>query len=335
MLKKKFKIEQIDEAPDYLDGSDHELNVESELLNEISDSEEEHISEASEDDDDELSCETVIRPLVRRLKLKSFPRVSAHKNRNRNVIVKQVKRKRPNPKSKKPNLNRSVFFISKDETKWNKEPFPGNNRDVQINDNFDKVNIPDNISTFNNIFKLFFTDEICGSIVKYTNMEAMKFYSSIDDWKLVTIQELHAFFGLLITAGHMKSCNENYRTFWHPFYGSTFFKATKSVSRFEQLLRFIRFDDKSTRSERRKTDKLCPIRDIWERVTANFKKYYSPFQNLTVDEQLMPCRSRCSFIQFMPKKPDKYGIKIFWVCDSKNAYPLQGFVYTGKNGDKR
>lgn len=149
------------------------------------------------------------------------------------------------------------------------------------------------------------------------------------------MDELHAFFGLLIIAGHMKSCNENYRVFWHPFYGSKIFKATMGLTRFEQLLRFIRFDDKSTRSARRKTDKLCPIRTIWEKVTNNFKKYYIPSKNLTIDEQLMPCRCRCSFIQFMPKKPDKYGIKIFWICDSATAYPLQGLVYTGKNGENR
>lgn len=61
-----------------------------------------------------------------------------------------------------------------------------------------------------------------------------------------------------------------------------------SLSRFEQLLRFIQFDNKSTRSERRKTDKLCPICDVWEKVTANVKKYYDPSENLTVDEHSVP-----------------------------------------------
>lgn len=133
----------------------------------------------------------------------------------------------------------------------------------------------------------------------------------------------------------MKSCNENYRTFWHPFYGSKIFKASMGLTRFEQLLRFIRFDDKTTRNLRRKTDKLCPIRNIWDKVSGSFMKYNNPSRNLTIDEQLMPCRCRCSFIQFMPKKPDKYGIKIFWICDSRTAYPLEGMVYTGRNGDTR
>lgn len=35
----------------------------------------------------------------------------------------------------------------------------------------------------------------------------------------------------------------------------------------------------------------------------------------------------------MPSKPEKYGIKIFWVCDANNSYPLNGQIYTGKLSD--
>lgn len=340
-----------------------------EVCDELSDSEVEHISEASEDEDDEISCETDDIPLIylmnrydtrrslvkrRNVPLKTRKTVrkihsnaanGVRKNANVKRKVKVSERKKclsrkvtnKKPKTTVPVSAENTFFISKDETKWEKVPFPQTASEVTVNHDFDKLNIPENLpaDTVIDFFKLFFTDDICEEIVKWTNMAAIRFYKSNDDWKMVNKEELHAFFGLLITAGHMKSCNENYRNFWHPFYGSTIFKATMGVNRFEQLLRFIRFDDKYTRSERRKTDKLCPIRNIWEQVTANFKKYYIPSQNLTIDEQLMPCRCRCSFIQFMPKKPDKYGIKIFWICDAQTAYPLQGFVYTGKNGDKR
>lgn len=35
----------------------------------------------------------------------------------------------------------------------------------------------------------------------------------------------------------------------------------------------------------------------------------------------------------MPSKPAKYGIKLWWACDSATAYPLNGQIYTGKVGD--
>lgn len=335
---------------------------------EYSDSEEEHISEASEDDDDELSCEADIGCYKRKLRVRY---VNVRKVKPKKLKVKSARQKVQNVSRKMSDINRkkqnakhkthdelklhkrpkssvspskeSNFFESKDGTKWQKKPLPASTSSKKNDDmdSFDKVNIPENVEASSPIdfFKLFFTDEVCDEIVRCTNLEAIRFFNlnknPTEQWKMVDKHELHAFFGLLITAGHMKSCNENYRNFWHPFYGSTFFQATMGMTRFEQLLRFIRFDNKSTRSERRKIDKLCPIRSVWEKVTENFKKYYVPSQNLTVDEQLMPCRCRCSFIQFMPKKPDKYGIKIFWICDSKNGYPLQGLVYTGKTGDKR
>lgn len=34
-------------------------------------------------------------------------------------------------------------------------------------------------------------------------------------------------------------------------------------------------------------------------------------------------------------KPAKYGIKIWWICDAENAYPLQGIMYTGKIDNTR
>ena len=56
---------------------------------------------------------------------------------------------------------------------------------------------------------------------------------------------------------------------------------------------------------------------------------------LTVDKQLMPWRGRCAFLQYLPSHPDKYGIKIFWICDSENGFPLHGDPYLGRNGQKR
>lgn len=34
--------------------------------------------------------------------------------------------------------------------------------------------------------------------------------------------------------------------------------------------------------------------------------------------------------QYMPSKPDKYGIKLFWICDSETWYPLYAIPYLGR-----
>lgn len=58
-----------------------------------------------------------------------------------------------------------------------------------------------------------------------------------------------------------------------------------------------------------------------------------PREYITVDKQLYGYRGRTRFTQYMPLKPEKYGIKIFWACDANNSYPLNGQIYTGKSGD--
>jgi hypothetical protein len=55
---------------------------------------------------------------------------------------------------------------------------------------------------------------------------------------------------------------------------------------------------------------------------------------MTVDEQLLPCKSRCGFIQFMPKKPDKFGIKFWLLVDLDTKYVVNGFPYLGKDDAK-
>ena len=82
-------------------------------------------------------------------------------------------------------------------------------------------------------------------------------------------------------------------------------------------------------------DKLAPIRDIWKQINQNLKKYYMPGVLVTVDEQLVAFRGRCSFKQYIPSKPAKYGLKIFWINDSANGYPLGGLPYLGKENDRR
>ena len=81
---------------------------------------------------------------------------------------------------------------------------------------------------------------------------------------------------------------------------------------------------------------IAPIRDIGNFLNANLAKNYAPHENITVDKQLFPYRGRTKFIQFISSKPAKYGMKVWWACDSKSKYPLQGKLYTGKGeGAKR
>jgi len=129
----------------------------------------------------------------------------------------------------------------------------------------------------------------------------------------------------LIAAGIHKSNKEHAEELWKkdalPIY-----KASMSRDRFRQFQRFIRFDNEQTRAERAKTDKVAPIRDISEMFNLNLFKGFKPGECIIVDEQLF--RGHIKFTQYIPSKPAKYGIKVFWACDAETSYPLKGLLYT-------
>jgi len=193
------------------------------------------------------------------------------------------------------------------------------------------------------IFKKIMSNEIIDIIVRCTNKKALATFEEYNKnnsekdpcvWKNITSQELYAFLGVLICAGANNSnidhINEMCKSSSFPLY-----RATMGINRFKSILRFIRFDDFNTRQQRLLEDKSAPISDVWNMLKANLCAMYRPIENLTIDEQLFPYRGRTKFTQYIPSKPAKYGIKVWWICDAKNSYPLKGLIYTGKTGNAR
>ena len=56
--------------------------------------------------------------------------------------------------------------------------------------------------------------------------------------------------------------------------------------------------------------------------------------NATIDEILLKFRGRCSFRQYMPSKPGRYGIKFWILADAEKHYCYNAFPYLGKERDK-
>ncbi|KAI8128045.1 PiggyBac transposable element-derived protein 4 [Lucilia cuprina] len=239
------------------------------------------------------------------------------------------------------------YFVAKDGTSWSKYPpkfhrmrrqnIFRENRFVGPNPTTKNLGIMD---TFNAIMHPTITSIIC----RNTNKKARDIYDELEKtrtpttrrsvWEEINDEELSAFFGVLIAMGIHNANNERLEALWQsnafPLY-----RATMSGKRFVNIARFIRFDQQNTRETRSLTDKAAPISEIFEMLNANLRQNYRPGENITVDEQLFPFRGRTKFTQYIPSKPAKYGIKLWWVCDAKSYYPLTGQIYTGKTGNNR
>ncbi|XP_069612129.1 piggyBac transposable element-derived protein 4-like isoform X3 [Ranitomeya imitator] len=184
------------------------------------------------------------------------------------------------------------------------------------------------IDDIQSAFLLFINIAMQNILIQMTNIEGKKVYG--DKWKNFDVTAMNAYIGLLLLAGVYKSYGESTKSLWNSETGRHIFRATMSLERFHEISRVLRFD-KTDRSERRSTDKLAPIRDLWSKWVEILPKCYNTVENFTVDEQLVSFRGRCPFRQYIPSKPAKYGIKIWTLCDSKTSYAANVQVYIGKN----
>ena len=77
-------------------------------------------------------------------------------------------------------------------------------------------------------------------------------------------------------------------------------------------------------------DKLYKIRPLLDSLIQSFKTHYTPTQCLSVDESIVGFKGRLSWVQYMPKKPNKWGIKTWTLADASNGYIWNLNVYTGQ-----
>ena len=198
--------------------------------------------------------------------------------------------------------------------------------------NCDDIN--DEISAFQKIINTNMID----ALVEYTNTY-LKCKRAVHDPQTISKRsmydtnraELLAFLGILILLGCKKMSKLNLEEAWaKDGTGIEILQGVMGLKRFRNLCAAIRFDDKDTRYLRRKTDKLAAVREFFESFNQNCQSFYTPGDELTIDEKLEPFRGRCSFIQYIPNKPAKYGMKIFAIVDSRTFYTLKLEIYCGK-----
>ncbi|UYV82603.1 hypothetical protein LAZ67_22000093 [Cordylochernes scorpioides] len=235
-------------------------------------------------------------------------------------------------------MSSSNCFIGKNGYKWNKNhAIIGRTRSHNIITHLPGLKGPakPKPNCGIDIFNLFFTAAIIKQISEFTNAKIEEFRQRISDLTKSTYSnftseiEIRAFSGLLYLAGVYKSGHENVESlFASDGTGRDIFPSVMSVKRFPFLLLCIRLDNFKTRC---KEDRLSPIRDISQTIIEKFKSCYTPAEYLTVDEMLVGFREKCPFKIYIPSKPNKYGIKIVILADSRTHYMYNAMVYTGKS----
>jgi len=189
-------------------------------------------------------------------------------------------------------------------------------------------------------FYLFFTSAVISVLITQTNLyadqlRAAKPPSPSNHWHSVTKEEILAFLGLHIAMGivNLPSLHDFWST--EPIFQHQWFGSIMRRDRFKQILRYFHCANQTGYIPRGQSghDPLYKLREIIDVLSERFLALYSPNRELSIDESLIGTKCQVPFLQYMPKKPTKWGIKV-WVCaDAKTAYISKFSIYTGKEND--
>jgi hypothetical protein len=180
---------------------------------------------------------------------------------------------------------------------------------------------------------LIFTDDLIDNAVVFTNLQGRRSARASNctkrgktTWKKTDKVEMEAFFGLLLIAGAYKAQYRSVDELWSQKEGHPVFRATMTKARFCALKGHLRFDDPIRRDA---NDPLAPIRNVATSFITKLRDYVFAPECLCVDEQLLEFHGRVRFLQYIPSKPGKFGIKIFWLTDAAGTYCFNGLFYIG------
>ena len=70
-----------------------------------------------------------------------------------------------------------------------------------------------------------------------------------------------------------------------------------------------------------------------DHLLERFKNCYNLHRDVAIDESMIGFKGRLWFIQYIPKKPTKWGMKAFVLADSLSGYTYNWKSYAGKNNN--
>ena len=212
-------------------------------------------------------------------------------------------------------------------------------------DHVGPTNIPDHInheSTALSFLELFLDADFWGLLCRQTNLRDEQVKQSkpasyyAKNFRPVAVPELKAFLGLRL---QMEKCviKPRYESYWqgagHNFIAHTpGFREVMERDRFIALWGFLHVDQTDEAVE--KSDKIYKVRPMLDRMLPLFRRYYSPRQQLSLDEGMIPTKNRLAIKQYIRDKPVRWGIKSFLLCEAKTGYILDAEIYTGRVRDR-
>jgi len=147
-------------------------------------------------------------------------------------------------------------------------------------------------------------------------------------WSNITPEEMRKFLELIILMGQVRK--ENIRDYWStdPTISTPIFPPTMSRNRFESIWQAWDFSDNSQQTQ--DSGRLFKIWPVYEYFVQKFRSVYSPKQELSLDEAMIPWRVRLNFRTYNPGKITKYGVLVGMVCEAVSGYICNMEIYSAE-----
>ncbi|XP_063968501.1 piggyBac transposable element-derived protein 4-like [Lytechinus pictus] len=185
------------------------------------------------------------------------------------------------------------------------------------------------------VFFLFFTQEVWELLTNETNRYADQVMEGWDAdrasaWRdhPTTVPEMKAFLGLVLLMGVVRCPRyhlhwSTMEIFYHPF-----FSAIMPRNRYSLLRRFLHLSDNTAPNPN--NNRLHKLESFLSLLIPKFRSLYLPKKMISPDESMIKFKGRLGIVQYMPKKPIKWGIKAWALCESDSGYTWNWKVYTGR-----
>ena len=163
------------------------------------------------------------------------------------------------------------------------------------------------------LYRAFYCSADYDKIVTQSNLYAKQQRLAKNDnspWNPITKEEMIAFIGVNIAMGVVQlPAGDDYWSV-NPILAYPWFRSVFSSHRFRQILRYLHVTDNSQAVPRGNSDydKLWKVRYLIDAFALWCVQLYDPHPQLSVNESMIGIKCRFSFIQYLPKKPVKWGI---------------------------
>ncbi len=173
------------------------------------------------------------------------------------------------------------------------------------------------------VFDSFWDDDVIAHTVNMSNLYAAQ--KGIANFS-VTQDEVRGVLAILLISGYVSLPSR--RMFWEQTndVANAAVSSIMSLSRFEEILRYLHFADNLNLPP---DDKMAKVRPLFDMMNERYLKLWPVEQDVNVDESMIPYFGRHSAKQFIRGKPIRFGFKV-WCLNTRLGYLVQCDPYQGK-----